>query len=446
VSDSQGSGVLASPAPSLPEELWLFDRSRYVVGLGHCAHRRFLEYHSGPQYLGIRRVAQSIPLSTGGTYHLGVALILTHKGPDPASLSDDSIRQLYRPLIQEVVQDYAETASKSGLMDLAGEEARYKIQEQACLCEGMLWGFVRGCLRRVHELFEILEVEQEDLVRLTEGEPARDGRPALLPVVYQVRPDVLLRVRETKLLATLDLKTGYRLDDKWEAQFTDSVQMATQGLGAEERLKERVAGYYVLGVQKGYQDRAKDEDGNPMGPRRQRSPFTYLYHLNTGISDEWESRYEYKDPQTGKKRRLGKDWRLEPVWQQDLPRAKDVNPAEEWAWKLPMDVIYDQFKLVGMFERHQTLIDNFLQEAPHEEIRWQERLHLVRNEGVPAGQVIPRSWNCFGEWGRACSFLPLCYNHAAPPPYETRMPHHEAEAQQAGVKVVYFGEEQEVDE
>jgi len=443
VKDSAGDGVKAGPVPSLPaEKLWLFDRSRYVVGLGHCAYRRFLEYHSGPQYLGIRRVSQSIPLSTGSTYHLGVALILTHRGPDPATLTDDTLRQLYRPLIHDVVKDYVESVQKSGLLGLAGDEAHYKIHEQACLAEGMLWGFVRGCLRRVLELFEILEVEQEDLVRLTEHELAKDGRPELLPIVFQLRPDILLRVRATKRLATLDLKTGYRLDDKWEAQFMDSLQMASQGLGAEERLGEQVAGYYVLGVQKGYQDRAKDEDGNETGPRRQRSPFTYCYHLDTGISSEWESRYAYKDPQTGKNRKLGRDWRLEPVWLQDFPRAAGVNAAEEWAFKIPMDLVFDQFKLVGMFERHEGLIEKFLAEAPHEEVRWQERLHLVRNEGVPAEQVIPRSWNCFGEWGRACSYLPICFDHAVQPAYETRAPHHEAEAKQSGCKISYYDSEE----
>jgi hypothetical protein len=64
-----------------------------------------------------------MPLSTGSAYHLGVAAILLSEHPEFSAMTEDSIRQTFRPLIGQVVDDYVESASKSGLLEVAGEDA-----------------------------------------------------------------------------------------------------------------------------------------------------------------------------------------------------------------------------------------------------------------------------------------------------------------------------------
>lgn len=416
-------------------EPWLFDRSRYTTGLGHCNMERYLRYHrENPGVLaatGLQRSGLYVPLATGQHCHSGLASVLEAVmarpsfdfNPDiPPDAYAAELRDIFRPGIEAAVAAYAAEYEKAGFVDVQeGEEAAYLLAEQSALVRGMSWGFVRSQLPGLIAEFEVVEVEREGLMQVGEyriqgGCEEHPGAEAcVIPIVYMLRPDAVLRRRRDRKLFTLDFKTAYSLEDSWQRQWENNLQMATQGLEVEIRLGEKVEGYYMLGLLKGSRRSVMIDDGDGgkvKGPRRQSSVWCYGY-LNPG------------NPPI-----------QEPAWEHEYTRKKGYSRAAIWqdyeggpealAFAMPERLLHEQFLLLGPFERNETTIQRWLQEAPHEEARWIERLRAIKR-GEPVEQHVTSSWECW-QYEGPCSFVPACYGFPSwEGLYKPREPHHEEE-------------------
>lgn len=411
---------------------WLFDRSRYTDGLGTCQTLRYERYHY--QGRGRTRRSNSIPLTTGTTVHEGLAGVLRAVqanalvqplglplqqallAPEPPW---ELLRPTLRPFVDAAVTAYHLKVAESGFLETSfPEEAAYLQAEQSCLAVGLIWGWVRSQLGLLVRDFEIVDVEREDL--LTVGEHRDHERLLITPIVYMTRPDALLRRRSDHALYTLDFKTAYTLEESWQAEWENNLQMATQGLGAETRTGEPIAGYYMAGLYKGSRrsSYSQDDAGNKIkGPRRQTSVYCYGY-LNPGNppvqEPDWIHEYTRK-----------KGYSKAAIWQDYL------GGPEELAFRLPEHILHDQYLLLGPFERNETTIARWLEEAPREEARWIDRCRAIE-QGEPREHLIASSWCCQGYDG-PCAYVPLCYGHpSAELLYEPRTPHHEHELELLG--------------
>lgn len=401
----------------------LFDRSRYSEGLSRCQMARYLRYEL--QGRGITRRSNSIPLSTGNCTHSALAGVLEACRTN-AVLSDGVtplqtalvapeppwalIRPVLRPAVETAVAAYRAEVAASGFLDTAPEEAEYLSQEQSCLAAGLTWGFVRSQLPLLLREFEILEIEREDLLQVGEHRGA-----VITPIVYMLRPDFLVRRRLNKRLYTFDFKTAYSLEESWQAEWENNLQMATQGLGAEARLGEPIVGYYMLGLLKGSRRSYMIDNGDggkTKGPRRQSSVWCYGW-LNPG------------NPPI-----------QEPAWEHEYTRKKGFSKAAIWqdyaggveqlAFDLPEHILHAQYLMLGPFERNEVTVERWLKEAPAEEGRWIDRLAAIKR-GEPVESHIASSWACQGMDG-PCAYVPVCYGFpSAELLYEPRTPHHEEE-------------------
>jgi hypothetical protein len=374
----------------------------------------------------MQRKASSIPLSTGICTHDGLSSVLGacrdhvgelggFQGLRAALISPEPPWALIRGVLREPIEGalarYAADVAECGFLDTLPEESRYLLAEQSCLARGMVWGFVRSQLPGLLRDFEILETEQEDLLQIGEHR----GPQGTTPIVYMLRPDALLRRRSNSKLYTLDFKTAYSLEESWQSEWENNLQMATQGLGAETRLGEKVEGYYMLGLLKGSRRSSYLDDGQGgkiKGPRRQSSVWCYGY-LNPGNppiqEPAWEHEYTRK-----------KGFAKAAIWQDY------AGGPEQLAFDLPERLLHDQFLLLGPFERNETTLARWLEEAPREEARWIDRVGAVE-AGEPIEHHVPSSWACQGLDG-PCIMVPICYNHpSAELLYEPREAHHEEE-------------------
>jgi hypothetical protein len=387
---------------------------------------RYQRYHWNGR--GRTRSSRSIPLSTGTTVHEALSGVLQACLANPKVLDGHhpkltllealaapelswlGIRPLLRPAIQAALASYHADVAKTGFMDTAPEESQYLMAEQSCLAAGLVWGWVRSQLPTFLREFEVLETEQEDLLQV--GEHLATGRP----IVYMLRPDVLVRRRRDKRLYTVDWKTAYSLEESWQGEFVNSVQMATQGLGAETRLGEPIVGYYVGGLFKGSRRSSMIDvgDGTKVkGPRRQTSVFCYGY-MNPGnppIQEfDWISEWTRR-----------KGYSKAAVWQ-DYPGG-----VEQLAFDMPEALLHQQFLLLGPFERNTVVVERWLKEAPTEEGRWIDKLAAIE-AGEPIEAHVTSSWACSGFDG-PCPYVPLCFNEpSAELLYEPRQAHHAEEA------------------
>ena len=135
--------------------------------------------------------------------------------------------------------------------------ASYVIAEQAALIEGLFWCFWSELLPWIADRWEILEVEEEG-TQIAGGCTcgAGDAAPlgvhveaACAAVALMIRPDFVLRDRETRMIATADFKTSsYELDRQ---QYEHAPQMALSGLAAEARYGEPIPHYWLVGLAKG---------------------------------------------------------------------------------------------------------------------------------------------------------------------------------------------------
>src|SRR5712664_3465154 len=182
-----------------PDTNWYTDRSRYLDGF-HCPRYRYLRYHAITGY-GIDAKQISVPLTTGTYVHAPLAAIMEacKQGTRSPSMPSQSVSVSSLPStssIREIIRvgliAYRDDLKDRGFLDVESSDVQRTMAEQACLIEGLLWGYVRAILPTILKEFEVVSIEREYLLPLADG------------IVFQARPDFVARRRSDGVLTLHD--------------------------------------------------------------------------------------------------------------------------------------------------------------------------------------------------------------------------------------------------
>jgi hypothetical protein len=232
------------------------DRSR-VEQAQRCLRSRWLNYHEGPDGMGLTSAAKPLPLAVGGAVHAGLAALLdlgesawkdVTSREEAASAPWQSLwRRIEDTAVAMALEDFA--AFDSGRLELdlaevdardmsamdASEQARVRsavdewiYQEQRALVEAMVRAYARRRLHPLLEQYEVLEVEREGEWQLA----ALNGDE----IRFMSRPDALLRERATNELYIQSFKTGASWDVRKGKDAEHDAQGLSEGVEIERRL------------------------------------------------------------------------------------------------------------------------------------------------------------------------------------------------------------------
>lgn len=447
----------------MSRSMWLTDGSRYDAALDHCRRDRFLSYHWGPTSYGIAKRAQSIPLSTGISYHDILAPVLEHVRQKDTLPPDSVVRDAcaagttaYRGLIEA-----------RGLTGL-GEDDRLDeiIAEQEYLIQGLVWAFTLTTLPWIHEHSRVVEVEQEavsvlgctcglgDQIGTLEEHEARDCQG----VGWQTRADFLTEYRARPGVHALwDFKGsaygGYAEDWETKRLFAmPALEMRSRGIEASEAWVVELLKGRREGRDYDYTTKAKS------GPLVQNTSLCYWYRREGNPpldAPDWQEQYDYVDAE-GKNRRLGANYRKTGLWTiaQDMPEiAQSGLSIPEFAAKfVSKERLGKHVSVIGPLQIHPVILSELPEEILAEETRWQgivwQLWDVLQNEAGgewthPAyqstlNQLVPRNFSGCRRFGKRyeCDKADICHQREGwQTPLESgnyvfRAPHHAAEAQQ----------------
>jgi hypothetical protein len=354
-----------------PEDIF-YDRSRVSLDW-KCRRARYW----GNEYKGLGVV----PMRRALYFDVGD---VAHKGAAALAMGED---------LEETCHDVVEGFRHQTRLTLEGE----KLEEQACLVEGMLRGLHRQVLPGLLAEHTPLLVENEFLHR-------HDG------CVQGVKPDLLTERQADRTIWYWEWKTTGSVGESWANQWPKAIQLHTTALAAGQHLGREVRGVIVQGIYKGYVKEGK-----------QTSIFCYGY-TRPGNLGGAETLYEWKPGA-----------RRVPVWQ--MPGG-----IKAWIDNMPAEVLANQFvqappvflqtRLVAAYQRQTAMREKeivraggFLDGAPDED----RQILLDRH--------FPQNFNeCAPAIGAPCAWADCCFNpHVAEDPiasgiYNWREPHHSTDA------------------
>lgn len=462
--------------------IWLTDRSRYEVGTGRCAMKRYLNGYAGPTGYGLTTKAESVPLTTGTYTHQALDPLLTIlKAHDRLPTTDE-----VRAIVQDVRATYEAKLTRKGFRGgmFTSPIIEETIKEQSALISGLVWTLAVHFLPWLHQQYRVLEVEQERLHFLhcdcgagpldQAQHDARgcNGRALML------RTDALAQHRVGGQLAYFEGKTTGWDSDAWAEQWETKPQLGLGTLDLDKRYGREVSELYIIGMGKGSRKKDdKDEGTDLQGMKRQQSALCYGYCRpgNPPLAKEdWLPAYTWTT-EAGEKKTASRAHRKKGIWHletsdwavwQAYKGSDPLMPAEEfWVRQLPPSVQDRIVFVLGPMNRQDQQLHSLLRAMNAEEERWQQilwQLYTKQMEGygwaTPEFQtlldtLIPRSWDCrrFGK-EHECEFTTLCFKKAGwedpigSGHYIPRRPHHAPELQQAIERGLLPEEGEEIDE
>ena len=263
------------------------DRSRTETAQ-RCLRLRFLEYHEGPEHMGIQPTKKPLPLVVGGSVHVGLEHLLLGEGEEAAvaaALVDFS--QFKSALALDLAESTAMATPVEGFDAQVAAQARelgldesdpqvaelfqrqrnaaaefdaWLYAEQSALVEAMVRAYARRRLPVLLAEFEVLEVEREGEWELAEwrADPGHCncGHPDAVHVhttgacahcdcsrfsdywtlQFMSRPDALLRNRADNSLYLLSFKTAATWDVRKARDAEHDMQGLSEGVEVERRL------------------------------------------------------------------------------------------------------------------------------------------------------------------------------------------------------------------
>lgn len=376
---------------------WLTDRSRIMKGLQNCPTARYWEFHFGPLGMGISSKGFSLALWTGIALHEMLESVLTlyklaQDAAGRATIAPEAVdRSQIRIAIAESLKASVEAAKLAGFDEEANE---FVLMEQSNLAEGLVWGWLRACLPKFLQDYEIVALEKELPIDLT----AAPMTPLQLDIRLQTRPDLVLRSRATGKLLIADWKSlgSGRISDGYVQEYRTSVQMAVGTLATEKHFGEPVESYSIFVFCKGGRE-VFESRGVRSATKRNYSHLLYAKFkppsppLDNG---SFELKGYWVDKQ--------------PSWEQEWLRADSSQSImEAWVEKLPLETLYEMYAEIGPYPRQDYMATDFLEVLKGEELRW-AKLSSQHRGGYPDSALIPKSYDCH-SYGRQCSFYDLCF-------------------------------------
>lgn len=307
-----------------------------VAAFQRCPRLRYWQYEAenSTSTPGWERKALAIPLVTGIYVHQGLEQAL--KGESPASAAGHAKAA------------YLGEVEKRGLAVEEGSDEQAVIEEQAAHVEALVLAWCRVRLPKWLEEYELVEVEAEDRVPLSED------------VVLAVRADAIVRRKYDHRMFVVNFKTVGTADERWLRGWEVDMQLMTELLAAERRHGHEFGGVIIEGLIKGRRMPEKDSDGNVKG-YRDSSPLLYGYKCDADpplvpLQYQWE--YTKR-----------KGWYRFPTWREPFQgsvagfgnvsyEASRLSPIEYWINWLPEEVVEAQFTVVPPIMRDEQKIES----------------------------------------------------------------------------------------
>lgn len=431
------------------------DRTR-LLEFQRCPRARWYGYEYGSR--GLTPVRMSIPLATGLQVHEGLAhLLLNPVDVDGA--------------VHVAVHGYDQMVADRGLHAGFGDDADFAHHEQRALVEGLIQAYAVRQLPQVLECYEVVEVEQENLLPMGVVQMRGEKRPLL----WMARADALLIERESGDLYVLSFKTAATYDHRREAEAGHDVQGLSEIAAIEGRLNgwsdalqadpgAHVPAWFrklweandrrapgLMGVRMEYLLKGeRREDRCSPGHWVQYSPLIRAWRRpdvnpgGGGFEYAWKYEWREEDRLTGdlRTRRLGRGWEPFNVWE-----CAEVGGVKGWIELLAADKVQpeagdclaEQFVAPLPYFRQQADIEDWIEQAAAQEARVARASAAVDGAASAAEQrsllntYFPQHRRSC-DWPRACPFQAICFGSdqiAADPVgsglYTWREPHHEAE-------------------
>jgi hypothetical protein len=461
---------MAPTATPPPSALWFTSRSE-VEDTNRCRRLGYLGWHYGPHGVGIRRRAQSVPLATGGSVHVGLAKVLTwvrdHDALPPADVVDAGV--------DAALTDYQALLDQRGLHYWEeGDEAYTRlVDEQTLLIEGLVRSWTLWSLPEILRTARVVHVEEEHVAVLgcTCGLGDRVGSQAdhdhreCEGIGLQCRADFVAQQRTSGLYQYHEFKTAAEASKRKLEEFDTGMQPYIGTAGLEAALGIQVEEIYIHLLLKGKRSKEYVEGRGYEGPEYQDSRLVSAYYnTEKPEAQEWAVRYEWwedkGDGWSRTKRRLPKAFKktsLRHFLSQPGAHYEDylVGLADE----LRPLVLYTHGPLLRKDAVREAALAGIYHDAQRNRaIIWELQEVLEAAEGrldAPAVQealdrLAPCSFQCqpFGS-KYACAMIPLCHRH---PGWESpellgfmpRRPHHQPELDQLrarGFEPAAFAEE-----
>lgn len=454
--------------PSTFPLLWWTSGTPLNVGQRDCAMERYLGYHAGPHGTGYKRIAQAVPLVTGGAVHQGLQLlgewILEWQAAHPRQrlLSFDGRDDVIAWAAAEAAGRYEHKARARGLAltkadATAATAVDQLILEQRTLIEALVWIYAIGRLPVMLASYRLLNVEYEETPVLDctcglgnwIGQASDHAARGCTGIVDQGRGDYLWEHAEHGGILYEEFKTKASERKAWEDAFEHSGQLLLNMEAASKRLGRDVSEACVPILFKGW--RGRDRGAPPDAPKYQHTALAYGWYNPGGLNQdpEWSARYTWYDDY-GKKHTLGSTYRRTPIWEEAVPLPA-ANPngwlgregasrVEQWVrgWVLPAQ-FSEYLKTLGPIPRQRARAPWAEAAVLAEERMWRERVEYLRSiqafdaTHAEVINLIPRSWNCTHYDGTPCQFKPICDQEPGWESietmgrYEIRTPHHAPE-------------------
>jgi hypothetical protein len=379
----------------------LTDRSRIMSGLQDCPTKRYWEYHSGQYQMGIVSKGFSIDLWTGITMHgmLETVLRLYKSAQDAvngAQIGVEAVdRATLRAEIQASLASSIAEARAHGFEDESNTNLEFILKEQSSLAEGLVWGWIRACLPKFLQDYEIIAIEQELPLDVVANEWGNHKR---LDIRLQTRPDIVLRSRSTGKLVIADWKSkgASKISDSYVKEFIDSVQMAVGTLATEKHFGEKVESYSIFVMLKGSRE-VFESRGKVSSTKRNYSHLLYAKFAcpQPPFSD---GSFELKGYWVDKQCSFEQEW---------LRTDPNQSIMEAWVERLPIETLWELYAEIGPYPRQDFMALDFLEVLKGEEQKW-DKINTELKGAYPDSKLVPKSYECH-KYGKTCSFYNLCF-------------------------------------
>lgn len=317
-----------------------------VAAYQRCPRLRYHQYESpnGTATPGWERRKLAIPLVTGIYVHQGLEQAL--KGVEAAEAAAGA------------KVEYLKEVSARGLAVEEGTDEAAVVEEQAAHVEALVLAWARVRLPHWLSEYEVVEVEVEDRVPLSDD------------VVLASRADAVVRRKADHRMFVVNFKTVAQADERWLRGWEVDMQLMTELLAAERRHGHEFGGVIIEGLIKGRRMPEKGADGSVTG-YRDSSPLLYGYKCD---ADPPLTPLQYQSEYTKRK-----GWRRFSTWNEHFPQVtfepvpagavrgadlpdsvttQALSPLAYWINWLPEEIVEGQFCIVPPIMRDQEKIES----------------------------------------------------------------------------------------
>lgn len=348
-----------------------------------CARKRWHAYEcpNGTPVAGWETRKLALPLATGIYGHEAIEGLLMGLTPRDAAA--------------KAVTSYKEEATRRGVDVENGAVEGAVIEEQAAYIEAVAYAFARVRLPFWHKEYEVVEVEQEDRVPLSDD------------VILAVRADAIVRRKADGRMFVVNFKTVGSADERWMRQWEVDMQLMTELLAAERRHGGEFGGVIIEGIVKGPRVKVDAhlsevrDSGKEVAGVITRNKLLYGYKRDADLP--------LKPLEYSCESQRAKGWYKFPVWRETFPVATQtvMSPIEYWVNWLDLETVENQFVTVPPIARDAQRIKSKVTQIVEIERTIAGNIGAMQF-GATLDEIFPQNEHACTYPGR-CAMYDMCW-------------------------------------